>query len=222
MSTKKNTVSPFSPLALYNLVSAAGWGYIFYAVIVWYPRLGQPDFYLNTKDIVTLVQCGAIIEILNSALGIVRSPIVTTAAQVLSRLLVVIGIFQLLPETPATGSFVYITLLSAWSITEIVRYSFYFFTLSFKSGPPTILLLLRYNLFWVLYPTGVASELSLIYSALPLAELKYSVYAKYGLIFSIIAYLPGLPMLFSHMVAQRAKVMKSLRSGKDEQNKKSN
>lgn len=222
MSSKKNTFSPFSPLALYNLVSAAGWGYIFYTVVAWYPRLGQPEFYLKTKDIVTLIQCGAIIEILNSALGIVRSPIVTTAAQVLSRLLVVIGIFQLLPETPATESFVYITLISAWSITEIVRYSFYFFTLSFKSGPPIILLLLRYNLFWVLYPTGVASELSLIYSALPLAEMEYSVYAKYGLIVSIVAYLPGLPMLFSHMVAQRSKVMKSLDSSKDDHNKKNN
>lgn len=217
--SKSKTVNAFSPLALYNLVSAAGWAYILYTVIAWYPALGQPEFYYKTKNIVILIQCGAVIEILNSALGIVRSPIVTTAAQVLSRLLVVIGIFQLLPETPATGSLAYVTLLTAWSITEVVRYLFYFFTLSFKAGPPTILLLLRYNLFWALYPTGVASELTLIYSSLPIAELKYSVYAKYGLIFSMLTYLPGLPMLFSHMVVQRRKVMKSLRDGKISQKK---
>ncbi|SMN21717.1 similar to Saccharomyces cerevisiae YJL097W PHS1 Essential 3-hydroxyacyl-CoA dehydratase of the ER membrane, involved in elongation of very long-chain fatty acids [Maudiozyma saulgeensis] len=217
--SKSKTVNPLSPLALYNLVSAAGWAYILYTVVAWYPVLGQPEYYLRTKDIVILIQCGAVIEVFNSALGIVRSPIVTTSAQVLSRLLVVIGIFRLLPETPATGSIAYVTLLSAWSITEVVRYIFYFFTLSFKSGPPTILLFLRYNLFLILYPTGVASELTLIYSSLSVAEQKYSVYAKYCLIFSMLTYLPGLPMLFSHMVVQRRKVMKSLREGKTSQKK---
>lgn len=203
--------SPLSPLAVYNLVSALGWGYIFYTVVCFYPIVGQPAFFEQTKDIVTLVQCGAVIEILNSLLGIVRSPIVTTAAQVLSRLLVVVGIFQLLPETPATTSIAYVTLLSAWSITEVVRYLFYFFTLTSKSGPPKILLLLRYNLFWVLYPTGVASELILLYSSLDVAKALYSVYVKYLLIFSMLTYLPGLPMLFMHMVVQRKKVMKTLR-----------
>ena len=206
------TYSPLSPLAVYNLVSAAGWGYILLCVISKYPLMGQPLFYESTKDIVTLVQCGAIMEIVNSLLGIVRSPIVTTVAQVLSRLLIVVGIFQWLPETPACSSFAYITLLSAWSITEVVRYLFYFFTLAFKSGPPYVLILLRYNLFWVLYPTGVASELTLVYSSLAVAELRYSVYAKWGLIFAMLTYLPGLPMLFMHMVSQRAKVMKGLRA----------
>ena len=208
----KKTYSPLSPLAVYNLVSAGGWGYILYCVVAIYPLLGQPLFYESTKDIVTLVQCGAIMEIVNSLLGIVRSPIVTTVAQVLSRLLIVVGIFQWLPETPACGSVAYVTLLSAWSVTEVVRYLFYFFTLAFESGPPYILVLLRYNLFWVLYPTGVASELTLVYSSLAVAETKYSVYAKWRLVFTMLTYLPGLPMLFMHMVAQRRKVMKGLRA----------
>ena len=136
----------------------------------------------------------------------------TTVAQVSSRLLVVLGIFQLLPNTSGVQSVVYISLLLAWSITEIVRYLYYFFMLVFKNGAPKILILLRYNLFWILYPTGVASELRIIYCALNAAESQYSLLYKRILIAAMLAYIPGFPMLFLHMVAQRKKVMKSLRS----------
>lgn len=207
----KKVQSVLSPLPLYNLVSALGWSYILLNVILKYPQVGQPTFYQQTKDIVTTIQCGAIIEILNSLFGIVRSPILTTVAQVFSRLLVVIGIFQFVPETGNSHSMPYITLLFAWSVTEIVRYLFYFFSLTRAQGAPKWLLLLRYNLFYVLYPTGVASELLIIYSALPWAEGKYHVVYKWALIGAMLTYIPGLPMLFLHMVAQRNKVMKSLR-----------
>lgn len=207
----KKILSPFAPLALYNLLSASAWGYILYNVITVYPILGQPAFFEQTKDVVTIIQCGALIEIFNSLLGIVRSPLITTAAQVASRLLVVVGIFQYLPEASGAHSFAYITLLSAWSITEIVRYMFYFFALTTEAGAPKFLVFLRYNMFLVLYPTGVASELYIIYSSLSVAEVKYSLTVKYALIASILTYLPGLPMLFSHMLIQRKKVMKQLR-----------
>ena len=206
----RKIISPASPLALYNLISAACWGFLLYSVLFVYPSVGQPVFYEKTRLIVTIIQCGAVIEIVNSLLGIVRSPILTTVAQVSSRLLIVIGIFQLLPSTPAAHGIAYITLLASWSIAEIVRYIFYFFSLTSESGAPKIVLLLRYNLFWVLYPTGVASELIIIYSSLALAESIYSIYFKYGLIFAMLTYIPGLPILFSHMVVQRSKVMKSL------------
>ena len=141
--------------------------------LAFYSRYGQPTAYEYTKDILTYVQCGSIIEIFNSLFGIVRSPLLTTAAQVLSRLLVVLGIFQFVPEAPGSKSTAYITLLLAWCITEVVRYLFYFFNLTRQTGPPRFILMLRYNLFLVLYPSGVASELYIIYSALPLAEELY-------------------------------------------------
>lgn len=212
----KELISPFAPLAFYNFVSAGAWCYILFNVFVNYPFLGQPNFYYATKDYVAMVQFGAIIEVLNSAVGIVRSPLLTTTAQVASRLLIVIGIFKYIPEAPATHSIIYITLLTAWSITEVVRYAFYFCTLTRADGAPRILVWLRYNLFLVLYPTGVASELLIIYSALPLAESQYSPLAKYILIFSMLTYLPGLPMLFGHMLAQRKKVMRAMREGTTE------
>lgn len=208
----KKLSSPLSFLPLYNLFSAVGWSYLLYLVIFLYPKIGQPSFFYHTKNIATLIQCGATIEIVNSLLGIVRSPLLTTVAQVSSRLLVVLGIFQLLPNTSGVQSIVYITLLLAWSITEIVRYLYYFFTLVFENGAPKILILLRYNLFWVLYPTGVASELRIIYCALNVAEAQYSLLYKKILVAAMLAYIPGFPMLFLHMVTQRRKVMKSLKS----------
>lgn len=211
---KKAVVSPFGYLPLYNLLSAFGWGYILYSVVSIYPKVGQPLFYEETKKTVTYIQCGAIVEILNSALGIVRSPLLTTVAQVASRLLMVVGIFEKLPQTPATKTWTYITLLSAWSATEVVRYMFYFYSLCAKEGPSIPLTFLRYNLFWVLYPLGVGSELIIFYSALPLAESTYGAGFKWFLVVCMLTYIPGFPMLFGHMVAQRKKVMKGLGAGK--------
>ena len=208
---ERKTVSLFSPLALYNFVSALAWCFVLINALLLYSKYGQPTAYEYTKDLLTYVQCGSIIEIFNSLFGIVRSPLLTTAAQVLSRLLVVLGIFQFVPEAPGSKSTAYITLLLAWCITEVVRYLFYFFNLTRQAGPPRFILILRYNLFLVLYPSGVASELYIIYSALPLAEELYGPWARYFLIGSMLTYIPGLPMLFLHMVSQRRKVMKTLR-----------
>lgn len=57
----------------------------------------------------------------------------------------------------------------AWSVTEVIRYSFYAFTL--LGGVPYPLLWLRYTLFYILYPIGAGSEASLIYATLPKALL---------------------------------------------------
>lgn len=53
----------------------------------------------------------------------------------------------------------------AWSVTEIIRYSFYAFNLLGKN--PYILLFLRYTTFYVLYLVGASSEAFLIYASLP-------------------------------------------------------
>lgn len=57
------------------------------------------------------------------------------------------------------------TLLLAWAATEVVRYSFYAFKLVGQS--PAALTWIRYTAFIVLYPLGVASELAMVWLALP-------------------------------------------------------
>ena len=53
----------------------------------------------------------------------------------------------------------------AWSVTEIIRYSFYACNLLGKN--PYVLLHLRYTTFYVLYPLGASSEAFLTYATLP-------------------------------------------------------
>lgn len=53
----------------------------------------------------------------------------------------------------------------AWSITEVVRYSFY--ACGLLGYEPYLLLYLRYTMFYVLYPVGAGSEAFLSYATLP-------------------------------------------------------
>lgn len=59
-------------------------------------------------------------------------------------------------------------MLLVWSMTEVIRYSFYAFTL--LGGVPYPLLWLRYTTFYVLYPIGVLSEATAIYATLPVSS----------------------------------------------------
>jgi very-long-chain (3R)-3-hydroxyacyl-CoA dehydratase len=62
----------------------------------------------------------------------------------------------------------YTSAIFAWSLTEIIRYSFYATTLlGYESYP---LLYLRYTTFYVLYPMGALSEDALIFASLPKAS----------------------------------------------------
>ncbi|SSD61271.1 related to Very-long-chain (3R)-3-hydroxyacyl-[acyl-carrier protein] dehydratase PHS1 [Saccharomycodes ludwigii] len=223
-TTTKKLKPIYHPLVLYNLLSGLIWGYHLYNTLFLYPKIGQPQFYFETNKSLTIIQTFAVIEILNSLFGFVRSPLTTTVAQVSSRLLIVWGIFQVLPNSPATNTnkIIYVTLSLAWSITEVVRYLYYFFNL-IQPAPPFILSLLRYNLFWILYPTGVGSELLIIYYSLNEAAQNISYVYKYFLIFSMLSYIPGFPVLFIHMIHQRKKVMKQLfAKNQDGLNKKKN
>ncbi|KAL6937978.1 hypothetical protein ACO0RG_004505 [Hanseniaspora osmophila] len=214
MSTKPTKGQPkakqlkplLHPLVLYNLISALMWGFHLWRTLTWGLEIGPSRFYDISKNPLTFIQCCAVIEIFNSLFGFVRSPLFTVVAQVSSRLLIVLGVFQYMPTAQGPRGFQYITLSVAWCIAEIVRYLYYFYNLV-QNDPPVFLSILRYNLFWVLYPLGVGSELYIIYSSLDSAP---STGYKYFLIGSMLTYIPGFPILFTHMMKQRKKVMKQI------------
>ena len=101
-------------------------------------------------------------------LGLVRSPVSTTVMQVSSRLLLVWAVVDRYPQDTAPSVF-YSTMLLAWSVTEVIRYSYFVFNLQ-SGGVPGFLTWLRYNTFYVLYPVGIASECALIWKASMTAE----------------------------------------------------
>lgn len=194
-------------LIAYNSISASLWSVVLFNTIFLGSLLGQPLLFDKTQLILTLVQCCAVIEIYNSVTGVVKSPIFTTVSQVLSRLLIVLGIMQVLPNSPANYHWVYITLTLSWSITEVVRYSYYAANLRDANAVPYWLTWMRYSFFYVLYPTGVSSEVAMIYLSLGEAEKVVGSWYKWLLVAIIFTYPPGLYTLYTYMIKQRKKVL---------------
>ncbi len=140
--------------------------------------------------------------------GIVRAPLLTTVMQVASRFLLVWGIALYFPES-TSASPAYTTMLLAWSATEVIRYGYFAFSLYFGSVP-SWLTWLRYNTFFVLYPMGISSECWLVYSAIAPAGRHYGKELVWALWAILAIYVPGAYVLYTHMMAQRKKVLKGL------------
>lgn len=194
-------------LIAYNSVSTSLWSIVLFNALFLAALLGQPYLFDKTSLILTAVQCCAVVEIVNAATGAVKSPIFTTVSQVFSRLLIVLGIFQVLPESPANYHWVYFTLTVSWGVTEVVRYSYYAANLMDPQAVPRQLTWLRYSLFYVLYPTGVALEMSIIYLSLGEAERVVGSWYSWFLFAVLFTYPPGLYTLYTYMIRQRRKVL---------------
>ena len=152
-----------------------------------------------------------LISLANNVLGLVRAPLLTTLMQVASRFLLV----HLIASPPAfplstRHSPAYSTMLLAWSVTEVIRYSYFVFSLS-GAGVPKLWTWLRYNTFLVLYPLGISSECWLVYQAIPLASERNELFG-YALWAILAIYVPGSYILFSHMLAQRRKIARQSRA----------
>uniref|UniRef100_I1NK90 Very-long-chain (3R)-3-hydroxyacyl-CoA dehydratase n=1 Tax=Oryza glaberrima TaxID=4538 RepID=I1NK90_ORYGL len=145
-----------------------------------------------------------------------RSPVSSTLPQITGRLFITWGILWSFPET---HSHILVTpLIISWSITEVIRYSFFGIKESF-GFTPSWLLWLRYSTFIVCYPVGMVSEVGLIYIAFPFmkASEKYCIGMPnkwnfsfdyfYFSTFLMALYVPVFPYLLRHMVAQRKKAL---------------
>ncbi|KAF2646179.1 PTPLA-domain-containing protein [Massarina eburnea CBS 473.64] len=197
----------------YNAVCAALWFGVLGRVLMFGTTYGlkSGDVYQESERFTRLSQSLAVLEVLHSAVGIVRAPLFTTAMQVASRLLLVWGIAYNFPQTTKYSP-AYSTMLLAWSVTELIRYGYFVFLLG-GNGVPKAWTWLRYNTFFVLYPLGVASECWLVYSAIPPAS-KIDERLGYGLWAVLATYVPGFYTLFMHMLKQRSKVMRAARAEK--------
>ncbi|OBA21081.1 PTPLA-domain-containing protein [Metschnikowia bicuspidata var. bicuspidata NRRL YB-4993] len=207
--TASPSAHPKKWLIAYNSISASLWSIVFFNTVFLGALLGQPHLFDKSSLILTIIQCCAVVEIVNSVTGVVKSPVFTTVSQVFSRLLIVLGIVQLLPDSPANYHWAYVTLTLSWSITEVVRYSYYAANLKDAGSVPYWLTWLRYSLFYVLYPTGVASEMTMIYKSLGQAKAVVGPWYSWLLVAILFTYPPGLYNLYTYMIKQRKKVLGS-------------
>ncbi|KAI9247349.1 tyrosine phosphatase-like protein [Sporodiniella umbellata] len=190
-------------LLSYNQVSFMGWFWILVLTVhTLYETQGDyTQVFERVWPALSYVQTAALFEVLHSLVGFVRAPFMTTLMQVASRLFLVWGVNYFVPEIHSHWSFSSMTI--AWSIAECTRYIFYIFHL-LGGGVPALVSWARYNFFFILYPLGVGSEMTMVYQALPYAKL-ISPWYYFALIAVALIYIPGFPVLFSHMLVQRKK-----------------
>lgn len=237
----------------YNLVCAVLWFAILVRVLLLIPLVGFENVGGGVGEFAKWTQTLALLEVVHSAMGktlslsfpsfeepitsgfnvppkfdihhltdIVRSPLPTTLMQVSSRLLLIWAVVNRYPSATAPSPF-YSSMLLAWSVTEVIRYSYFVWNLQ-GAGVPGFVVWLRYNTFYVLYPVGIVSECLLVWKASVVAERWVQV-VFWGVLG---VYVPGESMLaggfgggkgwanegvgsyilFTHMMAQRRKVMR--------------
>lgn len=203
-------------LTIYNWTVFVGWLQVFYLAVKTLKEYGHQDVYNAVEKPLILAQSAAILEIFHGLVGLVRSPITATLPQIGSRLYVTWGILLSFPEV--RSHFLVSSLVISWSITEIVRYSFFGTKEAFGSAP-SWLLWLRYSTFLFLYPSGIASEVGLIYTALPYIKEsgKYSLTMPnkwnfgfdyfYAAFLVLGIYVPGSPHMYNYMLGQRKRAL---------------
>lgn len=163
-------------LLSYNVLSFTLWAILTLRLVIFLPVLGPlghtAAIYDALSQLLRFTQTLATLEIFHSLFRLVRASVVTTAMQVASRLLVVWGVLYLFSEEAVGagrgivggrmlnsrgqvgdggkwGDWAFIGCLSAWAVTECIRYGFFVFQLRGK-GVPAWVSWLRYVLFFSL------------------------------------------------------------------------
>ncbi|KAG2412367.1 hypothetical protein HFD88_009924 [Aspergillus terreus] len=192
-----STSKPY--LLTYNALSALLW------LRILIPILSAPStatVYSTLEPWTRWTQTLAAAEILHAALGITRAPIFTTFTQVFARSVQVWAINYGFPGVTGSSP-AYPAMLFAWSVADVVRYS-YFVVLLAGGSMPALLKWLRYSLFAVLYPIGIGSEWWLMYRAARVTESPVVAGVFY---FCLALYAPGAVMMYSYMIKQRRKTL---------------
>ncbi|KAJ3033603.1 hypothetical protein HDV00_006029 [Rhizophlyctis rosea] len=193
-------------LISYNFISLLAWTITLYTLIqsLYRSNFDTSRSYAATFETVKWVQTAAVLEVLHSLLGFVRSPVTTTIMQISSRLFLVWAVVNLFPVPELYQYWPYTTMIIAWSIADAVRYLFY--GLNLFGLQPKWLLWCRYTFFYVLYPLGAGSEWLMMIKSLPYVQkIEPRLYWVYV---ALIAYWPmGLYSMYTYMISQRRKVL---------------
>ncbi|CAK7339630.1 unnamed protein product [Dovyalis caffra] len=203
-------------LTVYNWTVFFGWSQVLFLAVKTLKDSGHEHVYNAVEKPLQLAQTAAVLEILHGLVGLVRSPITATLPQIGSRLYLTWGILYSFPEI--RSNFLVTSLVISWSITEIIRYSF-FGMKEVLGFAPSWLMWLRYSTFLLLYPTGISSEVGLVYFALPYMKesekycirmpnkWNYSFDNFCAAILVLGTYIPGSPHMYGYMLGQRKKAL---------------
>ena len=140
-------------LFTYNAVCIIGWSTILYYWVLNLIKAEKLDGLSLWKDIEVVLkstQTLALLEVLHAITGIVRSPVVSTLAQVSTRMFCLWGVSHFFVEARSHWSFE--LMIFSWALVEVPRYMFYAYNCIPGKQVPASLFWLRYHLFMPLYP----------------------------------------------------------------------
>jgi len=140
-------------VSLHNFFQMASWALTLY-LMESYLRTGSPKCWKNCLEIAQYEQA---FDFVLALLKLTPNNPITVMQQVLSRIVILYFVMPMIWDDPSNDIYIFMVGLP-WAITECIRYPFYQF-----KGLQSILGHLRYNLFIVLYPIGVAGELLCCY-----------------------------------------------------------
>lgn len=219
-------------IILYNAVMFGGWAFVYGKGLFRYAQvLASGDLSKLTGELLWaeygewlfLFQMVMLLDVVNSVLRIVRSPVITTVMQIASRILV-IAILKVFPQSRSTLVGMSL-LLFAWCPTECIRYSFYLLkelsnensekvkkeqikNEKNKNNVPKWLLWIRYSSFIVFYPMGITGELFVLYTSLGEVRNHQTLSLVQWVIYGAFCVYPyGAIVLFTHMLKQRKKTL---------------
>jgi len=197
-------------LTCYNGVQSVGWAVVLVRVANHaFESKSLLGGYEAAGSFVCWLQLTAFLEIVHSAMGLVRTGTVYAFMQWLGRSHVLFAIIAKIPEVQQQPP-VLITFL-AWSMAEVIRYPQY--ALSLIGLCPRWLTWLRYTAFIVLYPIGALyGEMITMYLSLDFIKKQklYGDYFKwlpfdyYSFVVGVMVAYPFLwLLLYLHMFRQR-------------------
>lgn len=188
-------------LTLYNAASAAAWTYFLVEFIRLWSVKGTIPFH-QTISLLCWVQSAAVLEILHALLKIVPSPVVSTAVQICSRLLVVWFAGYHMRAGNNVG---YVLISLAWSLSDLTRYVYYIAHLLGRA--PAWLTWARYTFFLILYPLGTLGEMLMLWHARQMLIGANSKTMAWTLFFLLLAYPFGFVFMYGYMLRQRQKYL---------------
>ncbi|XP_016406037.1 very-long-chain (3R)-3-hydroxyacyl-CoA dehydratase-like [Sinocyclocheilus rhinocerous] len=203
-------------LFMYNLVQFLGYSWIFVNMTVRLFILGQDSFYdtfHTIADVMYFCQMLAIMEVINPAVGLVKTGVMPAFIQVMGRNFILFVIFGTLEEMQNKPVVFFVFYL--WSMIEIFRYPFYM--LACIDTEWKLLTWLRYTIWIPLYPLGVLAEAVAVIQSIPIFDetkllsiplpkaIGTSLSFSYILQLYLVIMFLGLFINFRHLFKQRSR-----------------
>uniref|UniRef100_A0A672P1Q9 Very-long-chain (3R)-3-hydroxyacyl-CoA dehydratase n=1 Tax=Sinocyclocheilus grahami TaxID=75366 RepID=A0A672P1Q9_SINGR len=193
-----------------------GYSWIFVNMTVRLFILGQDSFYdtfHTIADVMYFCQMLAIMEVINPAVGLVKTGVMPAFIQVMGRnfiLFVIFGTLEDMQNKPVVFFVFYL-----WSTIEIFRYPFYM--LACIDTEWKLLTWLRYTIWIPLYPLGVLAEAVALIQSIPIFDetkllsialpkaIGMSLSFSYILQLYLVIMFLGLFINFRHLFKQRSR-----------------